>query len=191
MELTTSEKILAHARKLVIAGGYNGFSYADIATEVGIRKPSIHHHFPSKVDLVRVLLINYRAELKAGLEAIEAQTSDPNEQLRTYIGFWETCIADGSMSFCVGALLASELPALPKEIALEIKSHFRLMSDWLEATIARGAALGEFTLAYPVRVEAEMMLAAIHGAMLSARAYGTPETFGTILRPTLDRLTAR
>ncbi len=30
-----------------MSGGYNGFSYADIAEVVGIRKTSIHHHFPT------------------------------------------------------------------------------------------------------------------------------------------------
>jgi TetR/AcrR family transcriptional repressor of nem operon len=39
----TSDDILACARSLIVAGGYNGFSYADIADVVGIRKASIHH----------------------------------------------------------------------------------------------------------------------------------------------------
>ena len=52
----TSDEILASARNLIMSGGYNGFSYADISEVVGIRKASIHHHFPSKVDLVRELV---------------------------------------------------------------------------------------------------------------------------------------
>jgi AcrR family transcriptional regulator len=47
------------------AGGYSGFSYADIAEVVGIRKASIHHHFPSKVDLVRTLGLEVRAYFRA------------------------------------------------------------------------------------------------------------------------------
>ena len=56
MEQTTSQKILDIAQSLVVAGGYNGFSYADISDAIGIRKPSIHHHFPTKAELVRVLV---------------------------------------------------------------------------------------------------------------------------------------
>jgi TetR/AcrR family transcriptional regulator, transcriptional repressor for nem operon len=41
------------------------------------------------------------------------------------------------------------------------------------------------------QVEAETFMATVHGAMLSARAYGDPKTFGTILHPLLDRLSAR
>jgi TetR/AcrR family transcriptional repressor of nem operon len=33
--------------------GYNGFTYADIAAELGIAKASLHHHFASKALLGR------------------------------------------------------------------------------------------------------------------------------------------
>ncbi len=36
---TASDEIPAFARALIVAGGYNGFSYADIADLVGIRTP--------------------------------------------------------------------------------------------------------------------------------------------------------
>ena len=38
---STADDILACARSLIIAGGYNGFSYADVADVVGIRKPKV------------------------------------------------------------------------------------------------------------------------------------------------------
>ncbi|RVD47050.1 TetR/AcrR family transcriptional regulator, partial [Mesorhizobium sp. M2D.F.Ca.ET.140.01.1.1] len=33
----TADDILAAARTFIVAGGYNGFSYADIAEVIGIR----------------------------------------------------------------------------------------------------------------------------------------------------------
>ena len=39
-------ELAEHARQLLAAGGYNGFSYADLSEKVGIGKASIHHHFP-------------------------------------------------------------------------------------------------------------------------------------------------
>jgi len=65
--LHTADDILACARSLIVAGGYNGFSYADIAEVVGIRKPSIHHHFPSRADLVKTHVIRYREAAAAGI----------------------------------------------------------------------------------------------------------------------------
>ena len=63
---STAEAILDCARTLIVTGGYNAFSYADIASVVGIRKPSIHHHFPSKAALATVLVTRYREAAEAG-----------------------------------------------------------------------------------------------------------------------------
>lgn len=188
---TKSDDILACARALIVAGGYNGFSYADIADVVGIRKASIHHHFPTKADLVRTLVARYRAEAEAGMANLELQTPGALEKLRSYVGYWEACIADASAPFCVCALLASELPALPEEVGLEVRAHFRSLSAWLTSVIERGARHGELYLANTPRAEAEAFMAGVHGAMLSARAYGDPKMFGFVTGPLLDRLVSR
>jgi TetR/AcrR family transcriptional repressor of nem operon len=188
---TTADDILACARTLIIAGGYNGFSYADIADVVGIRKPSIHHHFPSKVDLVRTLVSRYRQEAEVGIAELERNISDPVELLKAYAGYWKACITDASAPFCVCALLAGELPVLPEEIALEVRGHFRALSTWLTSVFERGMQLGSLRLSSSPRVEAEVFIATIHGAMLSARAYGDPQVFGQITDPLLDRVSVR
>ncbi|MFL6636732.1 MAG: TetR/AcrR family transcriptional regulator [Massilia sp.] len=187
---STADDILACARSLIVAGGYNGFSYADIAQVVGIRKPSIHHHFPSKADLVKTLVIRYREAAEEGIANLERAVPGPLDQLRAYIGYWKTCIGDASAPFCVCALLANELPVLPEEIALEIRAYFRFLSAWLTTVLERGAALGVVALTDTPRVEAEAFMATVHGAMLSARAYGDTAIFGTIMDPQLARLSA-
>jgi TetR/AcrR family transcriptional regulator, transcriptional repressor for nem operon len=187
---STADEILACARTLIIAGGYNGFSYADIADVVGIRKPSIHHHFPSKVDLVRTLVSRYREEAEAGIANLERHASDPADILRKYTGFWEACINDASAPFCVCALLAGEMPVLPEEVALEVRAHFRALSSWLTSVFERGARQGVLKLTNAPRVEAEAFMATVHGAMLSARAYGDPQAFGVVIKPLLARLSA-
>src|SRR3984957_12073060 len=188
---TTADDILACARSLIIAGGYDGFSYADIASVVGIRKASIHHHFPSKVDLVRTLVARYREEAEAGIATFERQVSDPLEQLRLYTGYWEACIADAGAPFCICALLASQLPALPQEVGLEVRAHFRSLSAWLTSVLERGARHGQLQLMNTPRAEAEAFMATVHGAMLSARAYGDPKIFGAVIGPILERLAPR
>ena len=188
---TTADDILASARELVIVGGYNGFSYADIAQVVGIRKASIHHHFPTKAELMRTLVSRYRDEATAGLEHIGQQFPDPLDQLRGYTAFWKTCIGSATMPFCVCALLASELPVLPEEVALEVTGFFRSLSSWLASVLERGQQEGRLTLSNAPRVEAETFMATLHGAMLSARAYGEPEFFGTVIDPLIDRLAPR
>jgi TetR/AcrR family transcriptional repressor of nem operon len=187
---TTSEDILACARSLIVTGGYNGFSYADIADVVGIRKASIHHHFPSKAELVRTLVGRYREAAEEGIANLEHAVSGPLEQLRAYIGYWKACIGDASAPFCVCAMLASELPILPEEVALEIRAYFRFLSGWLTSTLERGVQQKTIVLVNAPRVEAEIFMATVHGAMLSARAYGDTGIFGSIMDPQLARMAA-
>jgi len=187
----TSEAILACARALIVAGGYNGFSYADIADVVGVRKASIHHHFPSKVDLVQALVVRHRQATEDGFGQLQQAIPDSLEQLRAYCGYWQKCIADLSAPFCVCALLAGELPVLPEPVALEVRSYFRFLSGSMAATLARGVAQGTIRLAASPQVEAEVFMATVHGAMLSARAYGDTAVFGTIMFSQLARLSSQ
>ena len=187
---TKAEDIVSCARALIIRGGYNSFSYADISSVVGIRKASIHHHFPAKSDLVRTVVKEYREEGEAGIAALERNVPDPLDQLRAYVGYWEACIADASHPFCVCALLASEIQVLPEDVALEVRGHFRTLSEWLTSVLERGIAEGRFSPMGTARENAEMLMATVHGAMLSARAYGDATIFGVITKPLLDRIAA-
>jgi TetR/AcrR family transcriptional repressor of nem operon len=186
---TTSEDILRCAQSLIVAGGYNGFSYADISKVVGIRSASIHHHFPFKSDLVGTLVARYREQAASGITELERQIPDPVGQLRAYLGYWEMCIADASAPLCVCAMLASEIPALPENVALEVRAHFRTLSAWLATVLERGAEQGSFRLTGTAKAEAEIFMATVHGAMLSARAYDEAKMFGHITHPLLERLT--
>lgn len=187
---TTSEIILASARSFIVAGGYNAFSYADIAAVVGIRKASIHHHFPTKADLVRTLVRQYREQADHGLRAMSARVADPAEVLRLYAAYWGRCIEDGSLPFCVCALLACELPTLPPEVALEVSAHFQTLSAWLTEVIERGVKSGRLRTDSTAAVEANKVMATVHGAMLSVRATADPTLFATIVEPTLRSLMA-
>jgi TetR/AcrR family transcriptional repressor of nem operon len=185
---TTFDAILACARSLIVAGGYNGFSYADIAAVVGIRKASIHHHFPTKVDLVRTLVARYREEARTGMAALEAQLPDPPAQLRAYTGYWQSCITDASAPICICALLASEIPILPADVVTEVRAHFTTLSTWLASRFAQGVGEGSIRVVSSPEVDAELFMATVHGAMLSARAYGEPAMFGTVVAPLLERM---
>jgi TetR/AcrR family transcriptional repressor of nem operon len=184
----TAQEILICARSLIAMGGYNGFSYADIAKVVGVRNATIHHHFPSKSNLVKELVINYRQEAQLGIAELERNVPDPVEQLRAYLGYWETCITNNSAPFCVCALLATELPILPEDVALEVRTHFQTLSTWLTSVLERGAAQRKFVLTSSAKIEAQGVMATVHGAMVSARAYSDTQMFGLITYPMLNRL---
>lgn len=187
----TSEEILSCARALIVAGGYNGFSYADIAEVVGIRKASIHHHFPNKVDLVKALVVQHHQATKEGLGNLRHAVAEPLEQLRAYVKHWEQCIGDLSAPFCVCALLAGELPVLPAEVAVEVRAYFRFLSGWMASVLEQGMRQGTIHCTSTPQVEAEIFMATVHGAMLSARAYGDVAVFATVMDSQLARYLPR
>ncbi|MBY4629359.1 TetR/AcrR family transcriptional regulator [Rhizobium croatiense] len=185
---STSDKILDIAQSLIVAGGYNGFSYADIADAIGIRKASIHHHFPAKAELVAVLVDRYTKQAAAGLQSLREQAASPADQLQLYIDYWRSCIENASQPFCVCAMLASEMQMLPDEVALRVRTHFRNLAAWLTSVLRAGVEQGLFRLDKRPDEQAQMLMASVHGAMLSARALGDPGLFMAIVAPEIARL---
>jgi TetR/AcrR family transcriptional repressor of nem operon len=186
--MNTQQKLIDSARYLIQTRGYNGFSYADVAEQVKVRKASIHHHFPSKSDLARAVVEESRALIVAQTRTLDGGAFDPEEQLRFYTGYWEKCIADASAPFCVAGMLASELTTLPADLAENVRAHFRDLSNWLETVLTKGAQLGLFDLQGPARLEAESFMSIVYGAMLTARAYGEPKVFADIVESGLRKL---
>ncbi|HEX8046888.1 TetR/AcrR family transcriptional regulator [Rhizobium sp.] len=187
---STSGKILDTAQSLIVAGGYNGFSYADISAAIGIRKASIHHHFPTKAELVAMLVDRYRQQAEVGLNSLQEQFSSPAEQLRAYLNFWQMCIRDASLPFCICAMLAGEIQMLPEEVASRVRAHFHSLARWFTSVLAAGVEQGLFRLDKQPEEEAQMLMASVHGAMLSARAFSDPGLFTTIVTPQFTRLLA-
>ncbi|MBN8949708.1 MULTISPECIES: TetR/AcrR family transcriptional regulator [unclassified Rhizobium] len=187
---STAEKILDIAQPLIVAGGYNGFSYADISAAIGIRKASIHHHFPTKAELVAVLVDRYRQQTEAGLKSLREGIASPADQLQAYVNYWHSCIRDASLPFCVCAMLASEMQMLPEEVASRVRGHFHSLAGWLASVLQAGTENGAFRLDKQPEEEAQMLMASVHGAMLSARAFGDPGLFIQIVAPQIVRLRA-
>lgn len=185
----THERILDAAERLMVSRGYNAFSYADISSELGLGKATIHHHFPTKADLATAVLARYRKNNRRSVEGLFAAVSDPVARLEAYVGYWEDCIAKQHTPFCIGALLASEIPALPDSVVAQVRGHFADLSGWLGAAIEDGVTSGHLKAAHGPKAEAETLMATVHGAMLAARVAGSdPAVFSAIARPALDRL---
>lgn len=185
---TTSEQIVHEARRLMMTRGYNGFSYADIAAAVGIRKASVHHHFAAKSDLAIAVVEQSRAVIRAQVAQLAEVEPEARDQLRAYAGYWERCIADDSAPFCVAAMLAAELPSLPADVAAAVRGHFAELKAWLTHLLALGVRQGSVSLVGEPEDEADAFLSAIYGAMLSARAFADAARFTAITETLLSRV---
>ena len=81
----TREAILVEASKLFSRRGYFGTSTRDIASAVGIRQPSLFHHFDSKLEIMEAL---FSYDLLWAVDLAEAAAAAPlpaSERLCRYI----------------------------------------------------------------------------------------------------------
>ena len=185
---STASKLISEASQLITHVGYNGFSYADLAKRLGIRKPSIHHHFPSKVDLVVAVVEEQRAAIREQIAALESGTPDAMEQLLAYLGYWNRCIEDQSASFFLAGVLAVELPGLPPEVGDAVQRYFDDLGAWLERVMALGVEQGTIELELEPKTSSQFFQTALYGAMVMARAYGDPGKFTFIVDAFLARM---
>ena len=183
----TAEQILETARELVQTRGYNAFSYADIAAEIGIRTASIHYHFPSKSDLGRELVARYRDGFRRIFREIDAQTADPLRKLELYAQAYLQVLQDRSR-MCLAGMLAADISTLAPPIREEVRGFFADGEEWLARVLAEGRAQGKLRFEGPPEAEAQLLVAGLEGAMLVARSYGDASRFEAMTRQMLGRL---
>ena len=188
MHSDTAERIMNVAHQLLGERGFSGFSYADIAEAVQIRKASIHHHFPTKTALVVAVLERHRRRMQEGNAYLDERVSAPVDRLKKYVEHWEVCIRSMTEPFCIAALLGAELPGLPEEVQAEVGKHFAHLRQWTAKTLKDGVKQKMIKLQGTADVEAEMLMAAVHGAMISARVNHSHTIFRQITANAIQRL---
>ena len=167
--------ILDVAEQLAQTRGYNGFSYADIAAELGVTKASLHYHFRSKAELGRALVARYHMAFGAALEAIDRQAVKPTRKLRQYVGLYDAVMRNDRMCLC--GMLAAEHATLPAPMQEGLKQFFNMNERWLTAVLLDGRRSGSFLFKESASERARVVLGALEGAMLVARSYGDPRRF--------------
>ncbi|AXF12575.1 TetR/AcrR family transcriptional regulator (plasmid) [Paraburkholderia graminis] len=162
MAAGTRDALVRAAENLMRTRGYAAFSYADLVGTVGIRKASIHHHFPTKEDLGIAIVEAYVARVVEAFERIERENSGLWGRLN---GFFETFRAssDGTLLPLCGAL-AAEMTALPPELQKLTHRFFDLQLRWLAKVIDKGIADGEIPAGAGSRQKAYQVLSVLEGA---------------------------
>jgi len=160
------QAIMDVAERLIRSHGYNGFSFREVAAEVGIKSASVHYHYPAKSDLATAVARRYR-------ERFEAAVSDEIAQGRAEVVVWRDLFRraferDGLMCLC--GILAVEGDGLPDEVAAEA----RLFLENAIASITQDKATDPD--------QGLRILAQLEGAMLLARATGDVGVFDAATR---------
>src|SRR3954453_22798953 len=101
-DAATAARILDVAERLAQVRGFNGFSYADIATELGITKAALHYHFAGKADLGEAIVSRYADRFGQALAALDAISPEPTaaDKLRGYADLYLGVLRDQRMCLC-------------------------------------------------------------------------------------------
>lgn len=182
--MDTRSLILETAQRLIQKRGFNGFSYADIAKEVGIRKASLHYHFASKADLGSALLQQYTEQLNGLLDQTKDLTA--MERLESYVGLYRHNLSSGRM--CLGGMMGSEALTLNEEMLPGIQRFFDLNIRWLTSVIEEGQANGELNSTADAASFARIVLTTLQGSLLLARATGETDAFDQDIAVLLKQL---
>lgn len=185
---STSERILDIAERLVQTRGFNSFSYADIAAELGITKASLHYHFPGKAELGEALISRYAERFYEALRQIDREAPDARAKLEAYAELYAEVLRGKRMCMC--GILAAEYQTLPQLMRGAVVDFFDENQRWLARVLAQGNA--EKTLRFRVEPEeaAQSILSTLEGAMLVARPYDDLARFNSTARQLLAGLAA-
>lgn len=182
----TRDQLIEQAIALVRVRGYAGFSYADLSDVIGIRKASIHHHFPSKEDLGEAIVEAYSAQFFDRLEVIAAQTGAMRERIAAYAGIYREALKADQACLC--GMLASEVAILPEPVRRGVMRFFERNLQWLEATLAGKAGRAAASAS---RGQARMIVSSLQGALFVARSLGNRQMFEDTVSAILDNLGRR
>lgn len=169
----TAERVVDVAEGLIQQHGYNGFSYDDVAQLVGIKKPSIHHHFPKKGELVAVVAQRYTHRFRKELLSIEGQHAKAPDRLTAYSALFERTFAK-DRRLCVCGMLGAESDSLPDAVASEVDRFFKVNLDWLTLVVADGQHAALITSNSSAEALAEAFLCALEGSMVVGRGMRSP-----------------
>jgi len=180
----TATAILDIAERLIQRRGFSGFSYADIAAELGITKASLHYHFPSKAELGEGLIIRYAARFAEALTQIGARAQPAADRLQAYCAIYRAVLAGQRMCLC--GMLAAEYEVLPDPMRRAVVAFFDHNQAWLSTLLEEGRVDASLRFAGTSDQAARSIIAALEGAMLVSRPYGNTAMLDSVA----DRLIA-
>jgi len=185
-QVDTATQVLDVAERLVQERGYNGFSYADVARELGVSTAALHYHFPGKAELGEALIERYATRFAAALAGLDDRGLDPRRKLEAYAQLYAEVFRGDRMCLC--GMLAADYATLPDPMRDRVVLFFDDNERWLARVLEVGRADGVLRFQGSPRDVARTLLAGLEGAMLVARPYGDLKRFRSAAALLVDGL---
>jgi TetR/AcrR family transcriptional repressor of nem operon len=187
----TKNEILDAAQEYVQRWGANAMSYQHISEAVGIRKASIHHHFPTKEMLLEALIERYSDYFLGLVDVIVASPVEPKTKLRQYTALFEATLSEGKQDkACMCGMLGAELATLGSTGQEGIRRFYRENEKRLAKILDEGRKSNSFNFEGSSPVTAQLIFSLLEGGMLIARAKGSVRHFQDMIRQMLKLIQA-
>jgi TetR/AcrR family transcriptional regulator len=157
---STRDVILDAAQRLFAESGYEGTSLNDIAKAVGIRRPSVLHHFESKEALYKA---TFERHLADWFSRIADATDGPSDEWETMDRILETGFVFFAANPEFVRIVRWEMLAEHAVLGKDLGSALRPLMTRAQAFFQRGMANGIFREHDP-----EQLLLTGYGAILSS-----------------------
>ena len=179
--------ILNLAESFLQDKGFNGFSYAHIASELGVKNAAIHYHFPTKEDLSIAVIQRYRERFRLWINNSRVKDLSHEEKLDWFFSIYTDTRADKGKVCLVGSMEA-EFNSIPDGLQGEVQALHKELLKWLETTLSEGRDAGAFQFKGEPADKAALILSTLQGALQMARALGTKRFRDVIAQVRLDLL---
>jgi TetR/AcrR family transcriptional regulator, transcriptional repressor for nem operon len=188
-QMDTRTRILNVAQDLVQRRGVNAMSFQDLADAVGIRKASVHHHFPDKSAMVVALLERYQENFASKVQTILSTNSQGAEQLEHYIQLFVSTLQESPHNrVCLCGMLATEMATLDQEGVRLVRGFFASNIQWIAQILQKGREDKSLTFAGDVSDTAALLFSTLEGCLMVARCDGGPKQMQAMLKPLLSLL---
>ena len=132
----TASRILDVAELLAQTRGFNGFSYADLAKELGLTTAAMHYHFATKAELGAALMARYHERFSDSLHQLDVDLEESGAKLHGYVDLYVGVLRADRMCLC--GMLAAEFATLPAIVQGAVLQFLESNETWLASVLEQG-----------------------------------------------------
>ncbi|HEU5265878.1 MAG TPA: TetR/AcrR family transcriptional regulator [Jatrophihabitans sp.] len=175
--LPGARKLLAAATRHFAERGYHGTSVRDIAKDADMTVAGLYHHFRSKQELLKAIMLSTLHEELARTKRAVAEAGDhPADQLRALVIVWLRFHTERQAEALIGS---SELRSLEPDARAAVVALRDEQEGLFRKVIKRGRALGTFDVDEPVEAaRAIVTMGSAAGHWYTPRGRLTPQKLG-------------